>query len=37
MTVFEVIAAKPTAAFDGKWGQFFITSSAFTGLVYQGV
>jgi glyoxylase-like metal-dependent hydrolase (beta-lactamase superfamily II) len=37
MTVFEVIAAKPTAAFDAKWGQFLITPSAFTGLVYQGV
>jgi glyoxylase-like metal-dependent hydrolase (beta-lactamase superfamily II) len=37
MTVFEVIAAKPTAAFDAKWGQFLITPPAFTGLVYQGV
>ena len=37
MTAFEVIAAKPTAAFDAKWGQFLITPSAFTGLVYQGV
>ena len=37
MTVFEVIAAKPTAAFDARWGQFLITPSAFTGLVYQGV
>jgi glyoxylase-like metal-dependent hydrolase (beta-lactamase superfamily II) len=37
MTVLEVIAAKPTAAFDTKWGQFLITPSAFTGLVYQGV
>jgi glyoxylase-like metal-dependent hydrolase (beta-lactamase superfamily II) len=37
MTVFEVIAAKPTAAFDTRWGQFLITPSAFTGLVYQGV
>ncbi|HTZ57704.1 MAG TPA: MBL fold metallo-hydrolase [Acidobacteriaceae bacterium] len=37
MTLFEAIAAKPTAAFDAKWGQFLITPSAFTGLVYQGV
>jgi glyoxylase-like metal-dependent hydrolase (beta-lactamase superfamily II) len=37
MTVFEVIAAEPTAAFDAKWGQFLITPSAFTALVYQGV
>ena len=36
-TVFEVIAAKPTVDFDAKWGQFLITPSAFTGLVYQGV
>jgi glyoxylase-like metal-dependent hydrolase (beta-lactamase superfamily II) len=33
----EVVAAKPTAAFDAKWGQFLITPSIFTGLVYQGV
>jgi hypothetical protein len=37
MTVFEVIAAKPTAPFDARWGQFLITPPAFTGLVYQGV
>ena len=33
----ETIAAKPTAAYDGKWGQFLITPAHFTGLVYQGV
>jgi len=33
----ETIAAKPTAAYDSKWGQFLITPSIFTGLVYQGV
>jgi glyoxylase-like metal-dependent hydrolase (beta-lactamase superfamily II) len=33
----EVIDAKPTAAFDTKWGQFLITPAAFTALVYQGV
>ncbi len=33
----EVVATKPTAAFDAKWGQFLITPPAFTGLVYQGV
>jgi glyoxylase-like metal-dependent hydrolase (beta-lactamase superfamily II) len=37
MTVFEVVDAQPTAAFDARWGQFLITPSAFTGLVYQGV
>ncbi|OSI67457.1 MBL fold metallo-hydrolase [Bradyrhizobium canariense] len=32
-----VVAAKPTAAFDGKWGQFVITPVLFTKLVYEGV
>lgn len=33
----ETIAAKPTAPYDAKWGQFLITPAMFTGLVYQGV
>jgi hypothetical protein len=33
----DAIAAKPTAAFDAKWGQFLITSAFFTRLVYEGV
>src|SRR5262249_33159689 len=33
----EAIAAKPTAAFDAKWGQFVITPAFFTRLVYHGV
>jgi glyoxylase-like metal-dependent hydrolase (beta-lactamase superfamily II) len=33
----ETIAAKPTAAFDGKWGRFLITPATFTELVYRGV
>jgi glyoxylase-like metal-dependent hydrolase (beta-lactamase superfamily II) len=33
----EVIAAKPTATFDAKWGQFVITPAFFTRLVYEGV
>jgi len=33
----EAIAAKPTAAFDAKWGQFLITPALFTRLVYEGV
>jgi glyoxylase-like metal-dependent hydrolase (beta-lactamase superfamily II) len=33
----EAIAAKPTAAYDAKWGQFLTTPAAFTGLVYVGV
>jgi glyoxylase-like metal-dependent hydrolase (beta-lactamase superfamily II) len=36
-TLEETIAAKPTAAFDAKWGQFLITPAKFTGLVYKGV
>lgn len=33
----ETIAAKPTAAFDAKWGQFVIGPALFTRLVYEGV
>jgi glyoxylase-like metal-dependent hydrolase (beta-lactamase superfamily II) len=33
----ETIAAKPTAAFDAKWGRFVITPAFFTRLVYEGV
>ena len=33
----ETIAAKPTAAFDAKWGQFVVTPALFTRLVYEGV
>src|SRR5262250_3181341 len=33
----ETIAAKPTAAYDTKWGQFLITPAFFTTLVYSGV
>jgi glyoxylase-like metal-dependent hydrolase (beta-lactamase superfamily II) len=33
----DTIAAKPTAVFDAKWGNFLITPAAFTGLVYMGV
>jgi len=33
----ETIAAKPTAAFDERWGRFVITPAFFTRLVYQGV
>jgi glyoxylase-like metal-dependent hydrolase (beta-lactamase superfamily II) len=32
----EAIAAKPTAAFDAKWGQFVINPAFFTRLVYEG-
>ncbi len=32
----EVVAAKPTAAFDAKWGQFVVDPGFFTRLVYEG-
>jgi hypothetical protein len=32
----ETVAAKPTAAFDAKWGNFLIDPSYFTRLVYEG-
>lgn len=33
----EVIAMKPTAAFDAKWGNFVIDPGFFTRMVYAGV
>jgi glyoxylase-like metal-dependent hydrolase (beta-lactamase superfamily II) len=33
----ETVAAKPTAAFDAKWGNFVIDPGFFTRLVYQSV
>lgn len=33
----EAVAAKPTAAFDAKWGQFVVDPGYFTRLVYEGV
>jgi glyoxylase-like metal-dependent hydrolase (beta-lactamase superfamily II) len=33
----ETVAAKPTAAFDAKYGHFLITPAFFTTLVYAGV
>ncbi len=32
----ETIAAKPTSAYDAKWGQFLIDPAFFTQLVYEG-
>ena len=32
----EVVAAKPSAAFDAKWGTFVIDPAFFTSLVYPG-
>jgi len=31
----EAVAAKPTAAFDAKWGQFVIDPGFFTRIVYE--
>jgi glyoxylase-like metal-dependent hydrolase (beta-lactamase superfamily II) len=36
-TVDEVVAAKPTASHDAKWGTFVINGDFFTRLVYKGV
>jgi glyoxylase-like metal-dependent hydrolase (beta-lactamase superfamily II) len=33
----DIIAVKPTAAFDDKWGRFVIGSKFFTKLVYDGL
>lgn len=36
-TLSETVAAKPTAAYDAKFGQFLINPAFFTHLVYMGV
>jgi len=36
-TLADTIAAHPTAAFDGKWGQSIIDPAFFTRLVYNGI
>jgi len=33
----QTVAAKPTAAYDAKWGQFLMTPTIFTWLVFSGV
>jgi hypothetical protein len=33
----EIIAAKPAAAFDAKWGGFVIDQDHFVKLVYAGL
>jgi len=35
-SVEEVVAAKPTAPFDEKWGQGFLNGDVFTKIVYEG-
>ena len=32
----EIVATKPTAAYDSKWAGSFITGDVFTKLVYAG-
>ncbi len=36
-TLEEVVAAKPMAKYDEKWGAGFVPATLFAGLVYQGV
>lgn len=36
-TLEQTVAAKPTAKFDAKWGQFLISPAAFVAVVYAGV
>jgi glyoxylase-like metal-dependent hydrolase (beta-lactamase superfamily II) len=33
----EIIAARPSADFDAKWGQFVFTGDQFTSMVYAGL
>ena len=33
----EIVAAKPTAAYDAKWGTGLVNGGFFTKLVYKGV
>jgi glyoxylase-like metal-dependent hydrolase (beta-lactamase superfamily II) len=33
----EIVAAKPTAAYDAKWGRGFVNGEFFTKLVYKGL
>lgn len=33
----EIIAAKPTAAFDAKWWNFVFNGEQFTKMVYAGL
>ena len=33
----EIVAAKPIAAYDAKWGKGFVNGEFFTKLIYKGV
>ncbi len=36
-TLDEIVAARPTAAFDAKWGNFVFNGEQFTHMVYAGM
>ncbi len=36
-TLEQTVAAKPTSAFDAKWGQFLVNPASFVAVVYAGV
>ncbi len=36
-TLAQTVAAKPTAEYDARWGQFLISPAAFIAVVYAGV
>lgn len=36
-TLEEIVAAKPTANFDAKWGNFVFNGDQFTRMVYAGL
>ncbi|HEV3392376.1 MAG TPA: MBL fold metallo-hydrolase [Chthoniobacterales bacterium] len=33
----EIVAARPTAAYDAKWGKGFVNGEFFTRLIYKGI
>jgi hypothetical protein len=37
LTADQVVAAKPTAHYDTKWGTFAINGDFFARLVYKGI
>ena len=36
-TMAEVVASKPTRAYDAKWGTFVIKGDFFSNIIYRGV
>ncbi|MEM5340038.1 hypothetical protein [Paraburkholderia azotifigens] len=37
MSLDEIVAARPTAAFDAKWGNFVFNGAQFTKMDYAGL